>query len=92
MMNLTADHMDARLKWCQSYKNQNWDLVIFSDQTVFSDFRKGKTKWVQKGTVYRAPKTGKGKNTVNAWAAISRTERKKNNLNYLLITRILMLI
>ena len=22
MMNLTADHMDARLKWCQSYKNQ----------------------------------------------------------------------
>ena len=38
MMNLTADHMDARLKWCQFYKHQNWDLVIFSNETVFSDF------------------------------------------------------
>ena len=56
MMNLTNDHMDARLKWCQSYKNQNWDLVIFSDETVFSDFRKSKKKWVQKGTVYGATK------------------------------------
>ena len=76
MMNLTADHMDARLKWCQSYKNKNWDLVIFSDKTVFSDFRKSKKKWVQKGTVYRAPKAGKGKHKVNAWAVISRTEKK----------------
>ena len=48
MINLTADHMDARLKWCQSYKNQNWDLAIFNDETVFSDFRKSKKKWVQK--------------------------------------------
>ena len=54
MMNFTADHMDARLKWCQSYKNQNWNQVIFSDETVFSDFSKSKKKWVQKGTVYRA--------------------------------------
>ena len=45
-MNLMADHMDARLKWCQSYKNQNWDLVIFSDKTVFNNFRKSKKKWV----------------------------------------------
>ena len=73
MMNLTADHMDARLKWCQSYKNQNLNLVIFSDETVFSYFRKSKKKWVQKGTVYKAPKTGKEKHKVNAWAAISRT-------------------
>ena len=80
MMNLTADHMDARLKWCQSYKNQNWDLVIFSDETVFSDFRKSKKKWVQKGTVYRAPKTGKGKHKVNAWTAISRTEKTQLEL------------
>ena len=80
MMNLTADHMDARLKWCQSYKNQNWDLVIFSDETVFSDFRKSKKKWVQKGTVYKAPKTGKGKHKVNAWAAISRTEKTQLEL------------
>ena len=92
MMNLTADHMDFRLKWCQSYKkNQNWDLVNFIDETVFSDFRKSKKKCVQKGTVYRAPKTGKGKHKVNAWAAISRTE-EKTNLNYLLITWIQMLI
>ena len=80
MMNLTADHMDARLKWCQSYKNQNWDLVIFCDETVFSDFRKSKKKWVQKGKVYKAPKTGKGKHKVNAWAAISRTDKTQLEL------------
>ena len=39
-MNLKADHMDTRLKWCQSYNNQNLNLVIFSDETIFSDFRK----------------------------------------------------
>ena len=33
MTNLTADHIDARLKWCQSYKNKILDLVIFSDET-----------------------------------------------------------
>ena len=75
MMSLTDDHMDARLKWCQSYKNQNWDLVIFSDETVFSDFRKSKKKWIQKGTVYRASKTGKGKLKVNVWAAILWREK-----------------
>ena len=29
-----------------------------SDQTVFSDFRKSKKKWEQKGSVYRVLKTG----------------------------------
>ena len=48
MMNLTADHMDERLKWCQSFKNQNWDLVIFSDETVFSDFKKVKRSGYRK--------------------------------------------
>ena len=43
-MNLTANHMDARLKWCQYNKNQNLDAVIFSDETVFNDFRKAKKK------------------------------------------------
>ena len=51
-------------------------MVIFSDETVFSDFRKSKKKWVQKDTVYRAPKTGKGKHKVNAWVAISSSEKK----------------
>ena len=80
MMNLTADQMDARLKWCQSNKNQNWDLIIFSDEILISDLRKIKKKWVQKGTVYRAPKTGKGNHKVNAWAAILRTETKQFEL------------
>ena len=48
MMNLTAEHMDARLKWCQSYKNQDLDLVIFRDETVFSDFRKAKRSGYRK--------------------------------------------
>ena len=42
MMNFTANNMDARLKWCQSYKDQNWDFIIFSDETIYSDFRKSK--------------------------------------------------
>ena len=46
MMNPMFDHMEARLKWCQLYKNQNWNLVIFSDETVFSNFKKIKKKWV----------------------------------------------
>ena len=59
MMNITGDQMDARLKWCQSYKNQYWNLVIFSDEIVFSDFRFCKKKWVQNGTVYQASKADK---------------------------------
>ena len=90
MMNLTADHMDARLKWCQSYKNQNWDFVIFSDETLFSDFRKSKKKWVQKGTAYRAPKTGK--ESIRSMHGQQYQEQKKPSLNYLLITLIQMLI
>ena len=39
-MNLKADHLAFRLKWCQPYKNQNWDLTISSDETVFSEFWK----------------------------------------------------
>ena len=90
MMSITGDIMDARLKWCQYYKNQNWDLVIFSDETVFNDLRKSKKKWVHKGKDYRAPKTGKRNHKVNVLAIISRTE--KFSLNYLLMTWILMLI
>ena len=55
MMKLKADHMDARFKWCQSYKNQNLDFDIFRKETGFSDFRKSKKKWIQSDTVYRAP-------------------------------------
>ena len=55
-MNLTVDNMNARLKWCKSYRIQNWDLVILGDKTVFSDLSKCEKKWVFKGTVYRAPK------------------------------------
>ena len=29
MMNFTTDHLDARLKWCQSNKNKSMDLVNF---------------------------------------------------------------
>ena len=47
-MNLMAGHMDTRMKWCQFYKNQNWDLVIFSDETVFSNLEKIKRSWSRK--------------------------------------------
>ena len=81
IMNLTTDHMDARLNRCESYKNQNWDLAIISNETVFNDFRKSKKKWVQKCIVYKSLKTGKGMHKVNRCVAISRTERKKTSLN-----------
>ena len=47
MMNLRVDNMDVRLKWCQSNKNQNWDLIIFSNEIVFSDLRKSKKNLTQ---------------------------------------------
>ena len=39
---------------------------MISDETIFSDFRKSRKKWVKKGEVYGSPKTGKGKHKVNA--------------------------
>ena len=57
------------------YNDFTWDNIIFSDETIFSDFRKSRKKWVKKGEVYKSPKTGKGKHKVNAWAAISRNGR-----------------
>ena len=42
MMNLITNHMDAILKWCQSYKIQNRDFGIFSDETVFGELEKVK--------------------------------------------------
>ena len=59
----------------KKYKDYTWDNVIFSDETIFSDFRKSRKKWVKKGEVYKSTKTGKGKHKVNAWAAISRNGR-----------------
>ena len=47
-MNLMDNRIDARLKWCQSNKNQNWDLVIFGGEAVFSYFRKSKKKQYRK--------------------------------------------
>ena len=58
----------------KKYKDYTWDNVIFSDETIFSDFRKSRKKWVKR-EVYKSPKTDKGKHKVNAWAAISRNGR-----------------
>ena len=90
MMNLTADHMDARLKWCQSYKNKNWDLVIFSDETVFSDFRKSKRSEYRKAQFIELQKLAK--ESIKSMHGQQYQEQKKPSLNYLLLTWILMLI
>ena len=66
MMSLTADHTDARLKWCQSNKIKNWDLVNFGDQTVFSDFRKSKKSGYRKTQFIELQKLTK----VRKWAVI----------------------
>ena len=41
-INLKSHHMEVRLKRFQSYKNQNRILIIFNNETAFSDFRKSK--------------------------------------------------
>ena len=75
LMNLTTAQKEKRFIWWKKNKDYTWDNVIFSDETIFSDFRKSRKKWVKKGEVYKSPKTGKGKHKVNAWAAISRNGR-----------------
>ena len=37
----------------KKFKDYTWDNVIFSDETIFSDFRKSRKKWVKKGEVYK---------------------------------------
>ena len=74
LMNLTTTQKKKKIYLVLKYKDYTWDNVIFSDETIFSDFRKSRKKWVKK-EVYKSPKTGKRKHKVNAWAAISRNGR-----------------
>ena len=39
-INLTTAQMEKDLFGEKKYKNFTWDNVIFSDETIFSDFRK----------------------------------------------------
>ena len=36
-------------------------MLIVSDETKFSNFRKSRKKWVKIGEVHKSPKTRKGK-------------------------------
>ena len=85
MINFTV-FMWSQLKWLQSYKNINWDLVIFSDETVFCDFSHSKRNRCRK-LKYKAPKILK-KSEGNAWTTISIIEIKSKSFTF--ITRILM--
>ena len=75
IMNLMDNRIDARMKWCQSYKNQNWDLVIFGNENVFSYFRKVKRNSTESGYI-KSSKTCKGKQRVNVTVVKSRIEEK----------------
>ena len=61
--------MKARLKWLKRYKSTNCYLVIFSDETMFSEFRKVRRS--EEKQFYKALKIGKDCHKVNAWTAIT---------------------
>ena len=90
MMNLTADHMEDKLKWCQSCKNQNWDYAIFSDETVFSDFRKSKKIGTERYSLLSSKNLQRKVSDQCMGSSIKNREKK--SLNYLFKTWILMLI
>ena len=90
MMNITTDHMDDRLKWCQSYKNQNWDLIIFRYETVLVTFEKVKRSGSRKAQFIELQKLAK--ESIRSMCGQQYQEQKQPNLNYLLIKKTLMLI
>ena len=90
MMNLTADHMNARLKLRQSYKNQNWIwsflvlklYLVILEKVKRSGYRKSQFTELQK----------LAKESIRSMHGQQYQEQKKPSLNYLLITWILMFI
>ena len=51
LMNLTTAQKEKDL-FGEKYKDYTWDNAIFSDETILSDFRKSRKKWVKKRSVY----------------------------------------
>ena len=80
MINFTADHMDARLKICQSYKIKTgiWSFLVIKLNLV--TLKKLKKSKYRKAQFIELQKYCKGKHKVNAWAAISRTEKIQHEL------------
>ena len=56
---LTSNHIDARKVWAQDHLNDNWDRIIFTDETAFDLFRNKFTRWYKNGEkpIRRLPKS-----------------------------------
>src|SRR5579871_717374 len=52
---LSDNHRDNRLEWAKANKNTDWSKVIFTDETIFSQFNKPRKVWRQKGEIIKAP-------------------------------------
>ncbi len=42
---LSELHRQRRLEWCLAHQNQNWDRVVFSDETAIQLFRNTVRRW-----------------------------------------------
>ena len=52
---LSENHRESRLNWAKANNNIDWSMVIFTDETTFSQFGKPKKVWRQKGEIIKVP-------------------------------------
>ena len=42
---LTERHIEIKIEWAQTHMNDNWDQVIFTEETAFDLFQNKVRKW-----------------------------------------------
>ncbi len=67
---LTESHRQKRMEWCRAHLNQNWNNVIFSDETSFQLFRNTIRHWSLRPERETKP-VPKDRSKIMAWGAFS---------------------
>lgn len=67
---LTERHKEKRMEWCLAHRNQNWDRVIFSDESSFQLFRNTIRRWTLRPEKETKP-VPKDRKKIMVWGAFS---------------------
>ena len=67
---LSDVHRLYQLKWAKTHRKQDWSTVIFTDETIFSQFGKPKKVWWSNGEIIKVP-TVKHSAKVNVYGCFS---------------------
>ena len=63
-------HIEARKKWAEEHKNDNWNHIIFTDETAFDLFRNKVRRWHKRGK-RPSRRLLKSRQKLMAWGGIS---------------------